>query len=333
MGTTTRAGAVLVLLGAGLVSAVTAGPSAYAAAVPCTQTFVSTSGGGGQEQVFTVDVPRGTWTGPDARVTDVDVRIYGQSYDANGPVTITLSHLARGDLFRSGFGSGGSYATYDLTFDDEAPAPPELDQTTGSVRPRTPLAVHDQLPARGAWQVEVTQTATPGFRAHGVELRITTADCDSDGDGVVEGADNCPSVATTDQTDWDGDGVGNACDPTPGTAPAPPPPPVTEVPSTPGCSGTCAYPRTVDLSHRAKQERLRGEVDSVAVGCRSQVAVTLWQKRRAQDRKVLVVTTRSNGSYATKAPRRSGRYYATVGSAGEPLCGTDRSRSVRVRAR
>ena len=35
---------------------------------------------------------------------------------------------------------------------------------------------------------------------------------DSDGDGVVDGTDNCSVVANPDQTDSNGDGLGNACD-------------------------------------------------------------------------------------------------------------------------
>src|SRR5262249_58146322 len=35
---------------------------------------------------------------------------------------------------------------------------------------------------------------------------------DRDGDGVLDGFDNCPFVANRDQTDTDGDGVGDACD-------------------------------------------------------------------------------------------------------------------------
>lgn len=41
---------------------------------------------------------------------------------------------------------------------------------------------------------------------------------DSDGDGVIDSQDNCPTVANPDQADSDGDGVGNLCDNCPTTA-------------------------------------------------------------------------------------------------------------------
>ncbi len=43
---------------------------------------------------------------------------------------------------------------------------------------------------------------------------------DTDGDGVIDGADNCPNDANQTQTDADGDGKGDACDPTLAAAPA-----------------------------------------------------------------------------------------------------------------
>ena len=41
----------------------------------------------------------------------------------------------------------------------------------------------------------------------------TCADGDTDGDGVPDSADNCPTVANPGQSDVDGDGLGDACDP------------------------------------------------------------------------------------------------------------------------
>jgi hypothetical protein len=41
---------------------------------------------------------------------------------------------------------------------------------------------------------------------------------DSDGDGALNDADNCPTISNTDQADDDEDGLGNLCDPNPNTA-------------------------------------------------------------------------------------------------------------------
>jgi subtilisin family serine protease len=43
-------------------------------------------------------------------------------------------------------------------------------------------------------------------------LMLQTGCADTDGDGVCDGTDNCPSTANPDQEDTDGDGVGDACD-------------------------------------------------------------------------------------------------------------------------
>ena len=51
------------------------------------------------------------------------------------------------------------------------------------------------------------------------------------------------------------------------------------------------------------RHRLVGTVESAAVGCRSDVPVTIWRKRSGEDRKLIVVTTRATGKFRTKAPR------------------------------
>ena len=254
----------LVVVAASALVAVASGSPAAAAPVPCTQTFTSTQS---NQQAMSVRVPSdGTWLTPGARVTDVDVRILGQAYgDSTGPMTITVLHDRVGDIYRNRYQDPGTYQSWDLTFDDEAGAPPAPGQTTGRVRPTTPLAIHDSGLASGTWRVQFEQNLG-GFEPSVVVLTITSDDCDSDGDGVPETIDNCPSVANSDQTDWDADRVGNVCDATPGTAPAPPTttpttPPTTGTPSS-TCSAGCAYERTVGLRHRAKRHRLTGTVGS-----------------------------------------------------------------------
>jgi hypothetical protein len=39
-----------------------------------------------------------------------------------------------------------------------------------------------------------------------------TDDTDTDGDGVIDTADNCPIDANADQLDTDGDEIGDVCD-------------------------------------------------------------------------------------------------------------------------
>lgn len=44
-------------------------------------------------------------------------------------------------------------------------------------------------------------------------LTVTTVQPDTDGDGVSDATDNCPSTDNPDQADFDGDGIGDVCDP------------------------------------------------------------------------------------------------------------------------
>jgi CSLREA domain-containing protein len=66
---------------------------------------------------------------------------------------------------------------------------------------------------------------------------------DTDGDGVLDTVDNCPSVANPAQTDTDGDSTGDACDATPnGPPPGPPTAPPTAPPAAPQALFTTAAP-------------------------------------------------------------------------------------------
>lgn len=56
--------------------------------------------------------------------------------------------------------------------------------------------------------VEIKVLSTACAQSMSADLKIG----DSDGDGIVNSADNCPSIANPTQTNSDGDGFGDACD-------------------------------------------------------------------------------------------------------------------------
>ena len=360
MGMLTRGSVVLALVLSGAVAMVVGGTPAGAVVVECTQTFGVDGGRAvfpGQVGGFTV-YPTDTWMWSDGAVADVDVHV---SVDAGYPYEMptfemSLVHESASSMLMGRRRVDGGF--HSLTYDDEASQGWDGSQQSGTFQPDQPLAYHDHRGVRGAWTVEIRNWGDGVIHPQEMWVRITSDTCDTDGDGRPDRIDNCPTVANRDQVDWDGDGVGNACDPTPGTdpnAPAPTTPPTTTSPTTgpttspttgpttapasptatvtTGCTADCAYVRTVELRHQKKKRALVGDVTSVAVGCRSVVPVSIWRTRPGADRKLVVLTTRRTGSFRTQAPRKPGRYYATVGSAAEPLCGHDRSRAVRVRRR
>jgi gliding motility-associated-like protein len=51
-----------------------------------------------------------------------------------------------------------------------------------------------------------------------VVINVTDVDEDSDGDGITNNLDNCPSTANADQADTDGDSIGDVCDNAPTVA-------------------------------------------------------------------------------------------------------------------
>jgi hypothetical protein len=79
--------------------------------------------------------------------------------------------------------------------------------------------------------------------------------------------------------------------------------------------------------------RLRGTVSSPASGCRSGAEVTLWRQKKGADQRLVMLTSRTSGAFSTTRPAWPGRYYVTVSSPDQPLCGSARSRAIRVKPR
>jgi hypothetical protein len=65
--------------------------------------------------------------------------------------------------------------------------------------------------------IETGHDATPGEAAVDTPPDLSSGH-DTDGDGIDDSVDNCPTVANPDQHDEDGDHVGDACDPCPQVA-------------------------------------------------------------------------------------------------------------------
>ena len=67
--------------------------------------------------------------------------------------------------------------------------------------------------ASGTCTVSVSQAGDADYYpATSVSRSFTITNADTDGDGINDGADNCPVVANADQLDTDSDGTGDACD-------------------------------------------------------------------------------------------------------------------------
>ena len=75
---------------------------------------------------------------------------------------------------------------------------------------------------------------------------------------------------------------------------------------------------------------IRGAISSQAMGCRSGATVTLWRQKQGADRRLVVLTSKSTGTFRTSRPARAGRYYVTVTSPEQPLCASARSSAVKV---
>ena len=371
MGMLMRATTVLAtVLASTVVVGATSTPAAAAEAVPCVRTLDGTGGaiapgppvkGESTTTAFEIQAPAAP-----GLVEDVDVT-YSISHDNAFQLRVRLAHAGRDPLVQRRLADSGAQVR-PLTWDDEANVAYTATSPAGTYVPDQPLSAHDGSASGGSWQLLVDNFASSTDRVISWSVRISYTSCDGDADGVEDHVDNCTSAANPDQADADRDGAGDACDGDPdgdgvvgledncpsvanpgqqqtdtdslgdacdldddddGRADASDGCPLVSAGTSTGCP-TAATKTRLDRT----RGRLVGRVFSDVHECRARVEVTLKRKKPGRDQKLVVVTTRQDGRFRTRVPRRGATYYAVVRkqyAAGAAECGSSRSRKVRVR--
>ena len=118
-----------------------------------------------------------------------------------------------GWLLGMGSGINGTSAVFSPTMDPADVLRAHSDDTIGNTT--------DDTTTLGGRIINLSARLESDFDDDG--LGDDTQDADDDGDGVADGADNCPLAVNPGQADADGDGFGDACDSVFNPAPDPQP--------------------------------------------------------------------------------------------------------------
>lgn len=358
-----------------VVAPVATTPGAAAAeAVPCVRTLDGPGGaiaagkaGAGEFSTTAIELDAPAAPG---LIEDVDVTFAIVHSDASD-LRVRLVHARTESIVQRRLAGSGSQVR-PLSWDDEAAAVYGTASEAGTYLPHEPLSVHDGSVSGGRWRLLVDNW-NPNIadgRVVSWSVRISYTSCDGDADGVEDHMDNCTGAANPDQADADRDGTGDACDGDPdgdgvagpgdncpsvanpgqeqtdtdalgdacdldddddGRADASDGCPLVSAGTSTGCP-TAATKARLGRS----RSRLVGRVFSDVRDCRAGVEVTVKRKKAGRDQKLVVLTTRQDGRFRTRVPRRGATYYAVVRTqyaAGVAECGSSRSRKVRVERR
>lgn len=136
----------------------------------------------------------------------------------------------------------------------------------------------------------------PAAEAAAATTCVAACDVDTDGDGLPDLGDGCPTIASTNPT---------------------------------GCP---TAPRKAALEWREGLNRLQAKITSSVPSCASRARINLWRVRPSRDFRVIQVVATRRGRYRF-AVARGPRYYVTVSpsySPGVAECAKAASRVVRV---
>jgi sugar lactone lactonase YvrE len=143
-------------------------------------------------------------------------QIVDVALDLNGDYLISDRGAKRVWRFRAS--TPGSLILYPVSIDDKIVTLRGLavdvnrSVVAGNQRDQGASDILRMDPTNGV-QVDVTpQLDFAGIQDVALDVVPTPAPLDSDGDGHLEAADNCPELSNPDQLDTDGDGAGDVCD-------------------------------------------------------------------------------------------------------------------------